>query len=178
MPSTPRAPHSRARPPRLKASSSSTARWAGSSLVCQGQVGWSLWRSCRGAVCSWPFLLDRRDDALNVLGHRLGSAEIEFALVAFPDVSEAAVVGFPHEIIRHRAQQCTGDARAAAGPQDSDPQGHRPFFHAGLHHHHAGLARDSLGQDYALNLPQDHLEQCGSLGDMSTLQGACRRAGA
>ena len=35
---------------------------------------------------------------LNVSGHRLGSAEIESALVAFPDVSEAAVVGFPHEI--------------------------------------------------------------------------------
>ena len=36
-------------------------------------------------------------DVLNVSGHRLGSAEIESALVAHPKVSEAAVIGFPHE---------------------------------------------------------------------------------
>ena len=35
---------------------------------------------------------------LNVSGHRLGTAEIESALVAHPKVSEAAVVGYPHEI--------------------------------------------------------------------------------
>lgn len=40
----------------------------------------------------------RVDDVINVSGHRLGSAEIESALVAFPGVSEAAVIGFPHDI--------------------------------------------------------------------------------
>ncbi|WP_131782118.1 acetate--CoA ligase [Legionella gresilensis] len=40
----------------------------------------------------------RIDDVLNVSGHRLGTAEIESALVAHPEVAEAAVVGFPHEI--------------------------------------------------------------------------------
>jgi len=40
----------------------------------------------------------RVDDVLNVSGHRLGTAEIESALVAHPAVSEAAVVGYPHEI--------------------------------------------------------------------------------
>ena len=40
----------------------------------------------------------RVDDVLNVSGHRMGTAEIESALVAHPAVSEAAVVGYPHEI--------------------------------------------------------------------------------
>ncbi len=38
------------------------------------------------------------DDVINVSGHRLGTAEIESALVQHPKVSEAAVVGVPHEI--------------------------------------------------------------------------------
>ncbi len=44
------------------------------------------------------WITGRMDDVLNVSGHRLGTAEIESALVAHPDVSEAAVVGFEHEI--------------------------------------------------------------------------------
>jgi len=40
----------------------------------------------------------RVDDVLNVSGHRMGTAEIESALVAHPKVSEAAVVGYPHDI--------------------------------------------------------------------------------
>jgi acetyl-CoA synthetase len=43
-------------------------------------------------------LLGRIDDVINVSGHRLGTAEIESALVAHQSVAEAAVVGFPHEI--------------------------------------------------------------------------------
>jgi acetyl-CoA synthetase len=38
------------------------------------------------------------DDVINVSGHRLGTAEVESALVAHPKVAEAAVVGMPHEI--------------------------------------------------------------------------------
>jgi len=38
------------------------------------------------------------DDVLNVSGHRLGTAEIESALVSHPSVAEAAVVGMPHEM--------------------------------------------------------------------------------
>lgn len=40
----------------------------------------------------------RVDDVLNVSGHRIGTAEIESALVAHPDVAEAAVVGYPHDL--------------------------------------------------------------------------------
>ncbi|WP_022662351.1 acetate--CoA ligase [Paucidesulfovibrio longus] len=44
------------------------------------------------------WIMGRVDDVINVSGHRLGTAEIESALVAHPAVSEAAVVGMPHEI--------------------------------------------------------------------------------
>jgi acetyl-CoA synthetase len=40
----------------------------------------------------------RVDDVINVSGHRMGTAEVEAALTSHPDVAEAAVVGFPHEI--------------------------------------------------------------------------------
>ncbi len=44
------------------------------------------------------WITGRVDDVLNVAGHRLGTAEIESALVAHPHVAEAAAVGFPHDI--------------------------------------------------------------------------------
>ncbi len=44
------------------------------------------------------WITGRVDDVLNVSGHRLGTAEIESALVAHEKVAEAAVVGYPHEI--------------------------------------------------------------------------------
>jgi len=44
------------------------------------------------------YIVGRLDDVLNVSGHRLGTAEVESALVAHKDVAEAAVVGKPHEI--------------------------------------------------------------------------------
>jgi acetyl-CoA synthetase len=44
------------------------------------------------------WLLGRVDDVVNISGHRIGTAEVESALVSYPKVSEAAVVGFPHDI--------------------------------------------------------------------------------
>src|SRR5215510_858207 len=44
------------------------------------------------------WITGRVDDVINVAGHRLGTAEVESALVAHPKVSEAAVVGYPHDI--------------------------------------------------------------------------------
>lgn len=46
--------------------------------------------------CYW--IMGRIDDVINVSGHRMGTAEVESALVEHPAVCEAAVVGFPHEI--------------------------------------------------------------------------------
>lgn len=53
---------------------------------------------CRRDEDGYYWITGRIDDVLNVSGHRLGTAEIESALVAHPKVAEAAVVGFPHEI--------------------------------------------------------------------------------
>ena len=44
------------------------------------------------------WITGRVDDVLNVSGHRLGTAEVESALVGHPKVAEAAVVGYPHDI--------------------------------------------------------------------------------
>ncbi len=44
------------------------------------------------------WITGRVDDVINVSGHRMGTAEVESALVAHPSVAEAAVVGFPHDI--------------------------------------------------------------------------------
>ena len=44
------------------------------------------------------WLLGRVDDVVNVSGHRIGTAEVESALVSHPAVAEAAVVGFPHDV--------------------------------------------------------------------------------
>ncbi len=54
-----------------------------------------------GARCDedgYYWITGRVDDVINVSGHRLGTAEIESALVAHAQVSEAAVVGYPHEV--------------------------------------------------------------------------------
>jgi acetyl-CoA synthetase len=53
---------------------------------------------CRRDEDGYYWITGRVDDVINVSGHRLGTAEVESALVAHPKVSEAAVVGYPHDI--------------------------------------------------------------------------------
>jgi acetyl-CoA synthetase len=53
---------------------------------------------CRRDQDGYYWITGRVDDVLNVSGHRLGTAEIESALVAHDGVAEAAVVGFPHDV--------------------------------------------------------------------------------
>ena len=53
---------------------------------------------CRRDEDGYYWITGRVDDVINVSGHRMGTAEVESALVAHPKVAEAAVVGFPHEI--------------------------------------------------------------------------------
>ena len=53
---------------------------------------------CRRDADGYYWITGRVDDVINVSGHRLGTAEIESALVLHPAVAEAAVVGYPHEI--------------------------------------------------------------------------------
>jgi acetyl-CoA synthetase len=53
---------------------------------------------CRRDEDGYYWITGRVDDVLNISGHRLGTAEIESALVSHPAVAEAAVVGYPHDI--------------------------------------------------------------------------------
>ncbi|HET7709934.1 MAG TPA: acetate--CoA ligase [Sphingomicrobium sp.] len=53
---------------------------------------------CRRDEDGYYWITGRVDDVINVSGHRIGTAEVESALVAHPKVAEAAVVGMPHEI--------------------------------------------------------------------------------
>ena len=53
---------------------------------------------CRRDEDGYYWITGRVDDVLNVSGHRMGTAEVESALVSHPKVAEAAVVGFPHDI--------------------------------------------------------------------------------
>jgi acetyl-CoA synthetase len=53
---------------------------------------------CRRDEDGYYWITGRVDDVINVSGHRMGTAEVESALVAHPKVAEAAVVGMPHEV--------------------------------------------------------------------------------
>jgi acetyl-CoA synthetase len=53
---------------------------------------------CRRDKDGYYWITGRVDDIINVSGHRMGTAEVESALVAHPKVSESAVVGYPHDI--------------------------------------------------------------------------------
>lgn len=63
------------------------------------------------------WITGRVDDVLNVSGHRMGTAEIESALVAHPHVAEAAIVGYPHDI---KGQGIYGYVTLNSGVQPSD----------------------------------------------------------
>jgi acetyl-CoA synthetase len=53
---------------------------------------------CRRDADGYYWITGRVDDVINVSGHRIGTAEVESALVSHPKVAEAAVVGFPHDV--------------------------------------------------------------------------------
>jgi len=63
------------------------------------------------------WITGRVDDVINVSGHRLGTAEVESALVAHPAVAEAAVVGYPHDI---KGQGIYAYVTLKAGIESSD----------------------------------------------------------
>ncbi len=63
------------------------------------------------------WLMGRVDDVINVSGHRMGTAEVESALVAHPKVAESAVVGFPHDI---KGQGIYAFVTLKAGVEKSD----------------------------------------------------------
>jgi acetyl-CoA synthetase len=72
---------------------------------------------CRRDEDGYYWITGRVDDVLNVAGHRLGTAEIESALVAHPKVSEAAVVGYPHGV-KGQGIYCYVTLMAGESPTD------------------------------------------------------------
>ena len=72
---------------------------------------------CRRDADGYYWITGRVDDVLNVSGHRMGTAEVESALVAHPKVAEAAVVGYPHDI---KGQGIYAYVTLNAGEEPSD----------------------------------------------------------
>ena len=72
---------------------------------------------CRRDEDGYYWITGRVDDVINVSGHRMGTAEVESALVAHSKVSEAAVVGYPHDI---KGQGIYAYVTLMEGVEDSD----------------------------------------------------------
>ena len=72
---------------------------------------------CRRDADGYYWITGRVDDVINVSGHRIGTAEVESALVAHPKVSEAAVVGYAHDI---KGQGIYAYVTLMAGEQPSE----------------------------------------------------------
>ena len=72
---------------------------------------------CRRDSDGFYWITGRVDDVINVSGHRMGTAEVESALVSHPSVAEAAVVGYPHDI---KGQGIYAYVTLTLGTPDSD----------------------------------------------------------
>ena len=117
---------------------------------------------CRRDADGYYWITGRVDDVINVSGHRMGTAEVESALVSHDKVSEAAVVGYPHDI-KGQGIYCyvtlmageAGSRRAAQGAGRPCPQGDRRHRHARQDPVRARPAEDPLRQDHAPHPAQD-----------------------
>ena len=72
---------------------------------------------CRRDEDGFYWITGRVDDVINVSGHRMGTAEVESALVAHPKVAEAAVVGYPHDL---KGQGIYAYVTLSAGEEPTD----------------------------------------------------------
>ncbi len=131
---------------------------------------------CRRDEDGYYWITGRVDDVINVAGHRMGTAEVESALVAHPKVSEAAVVGYPHNI---KGQGIYAYVTLMAGEQPSED----------LRKELTGWVRKEIGPiaspdliQFAPSLPKTRSgkimrrilrkiaeDEFGNLGDISTL---------
>jgi acetyl-CoA synthetase len=131
---------------------------------------------CRRDADGYYWITGRVDDVINVSGHRMGTAEVESALVAHPKVSEAAVVGYPHDI---KGQGIYAYVTLMAGEEPSD--GLRKELVAWVRKEIGPIASPDLIQ-FAPGLPKTRSgkimrrilrkiaeDEYGSLGDTSTL---------
>ena len=125
------------------------------------------------------WITGRIDDVLNVSGHRLGTAEIESALVAHEAVAEAAVVGFPHPIkgqgiyayVLLTADYASADRDQLQGALKEQVRHMIGAFAApGRHPHRLGPAEDAQRQDHAAaSCGRSRRSEYEGLGDLTTL---------
>ncbi|SDM79123.1 acetate--CoA ligase [Maricaulis salignorans] len=122
------------------------------------------------------WITGRVDDVLNVSGHRLGTAEIESALVAHTDVAEAAVVGYPHDI-KGQGIYCYVTLNAGIIPTEESAQMLRqwvrqeigPIATPDLVQFAPGLPKTRSGKIMRRILRKIAENEFGNLGDTSTL---------
>ncbi len=131
---------------------------------------------CRRDDDGYYWITGRVDDVINVSGHRLGTAEVESALVAHPKVSEAAVVGYPHHI---KGQGIYAYVTLMTGEQPSDALRHElvtwvrreigPFATPDLIQFSPGLPKTRSGKIMRRILRKIAEDDFSNLGDTSTL---------
>jgi acetyl-CoA synthetase len=131
---------------------------------------------CRRDADGYYWITGRVDDVINVSGHRLGTAEVESALVAHPKVAEAAVVGYPHDI---KGQGIYAYVTLNAGEQPTEPLRKElagwvrkqigPIATPDLIQWAPGLPKTRSGKIMRRILRKIAANEHGNLGDTSTL---------
>jgi len=131
---------------------------------------------CRRDEDGYYWITGRVDDVINVAGHRLGTAEVESALVAHPKVSEAAVVGYPHNI---KGQGIYAYVTLMTGEQPSEELRKElvqwvrkeigPIASPDLIQFSPGLPKTRSGKIMRRILRKIAEDEYGNLGDTSTL---------
>ncbi len=131
---------------------------------------------CRRDEDGYYWITGRVDDVINVAGHRLGTAEVESALVAHPKVSEAAVVGYPHDI---KGQGIYAYVTLMAGEQPTEDLRKElvgwvrkeigPIASPDLIQFAPGLPKTRSGKIMRRILRKIAEDEFGNLGDTSTL---------
>ncbi|MET0301169.1 MAG: AMP-binding protein, partial [Methyloceanibacter sp.] len=131
---------------------------------------------CRRDKDGYYWITGRVDDVINVAGHRMGTAEVESALVAHPKVSEAAVVGYPHDV-KGQGIYCYVTLMADQGPSDQLKTELRdwvrkeigPIASPDLIQFAPGLPKTRSGKIMRRILRKIAEDEFGNLGDTSTL---------
>ena len=131
---------------------------------------------CRRDSDGYYWITGRVDDVINVSGHRMGTAEVESALVAHESVSEAAVVGYPHDI---KGQGIYAYVTLMAGKTPSDAMRKElvahvrkeigPIASPDIIQFAPGLPKTRSGKIMRRILRKIAESEFGSLGDTSTL---------
>ena len=131
---------------------------------------------CRRDHDGYYWITGRVDDVINVSGHRMGTAEVESALVAHPKVSEAAVVGYPHDV---KGQGIYAYVTLMAGEEPTEPLRRElvtwvrkeigPIASPDLIQFAPGLPKTRSGKIMRRILRKIAEDEYGSLGDTSTL---------